>query len=644
MAKAGQKFDRSVTRIQTSLGRMEDKFKSAGAKMANLQTGLASLGAGVFLKSTLDEAKQFQQALNLTKAVTGSTGDQMDIMRAKALEWGSSTQFSSLQVSQAMAELGKMGNKANQIIDLMPGTMALAAAGEISMAEAATYTMQTINQMGLQLSDAGMVADTFATGAANASTSVTGMSLAFTNVGLTARGVGLDLNTTSVALMALASQGQEGAVGGTMLKNALLEIQKMTPKVRKGFEGMGIDIDNFRDSTTGQITDLYGFVDALKATGDTGTKALGEMFGKQALQGLKALVGTTTEDMDKFRLAMENVEGGAEKMAGTLLEDLEVFTVFESLMGNLKVIMGTFVLEALTPVLKKFNGILGNLQQNNPEFLRMITNILMIVTAVGAVLIPLGLFISAIGSLFGAIKLAMGVTKLFGVAQAVFAGIMGLSGTSIATTTAATTAYVIGTKIAAAGQWLWNAAVAAFPVILIVTAIAAVVAGIIWMAKNWDFVKAKMKEWGLAALGFIQNVWDKISELLDSPFFVAAGLIFAPWLTIPALILKHWEPIKAFFIDLWDKLQPIVEGVGGFFGGIGDFFTGGGDPSEYTGDPRGRTRQPEAPTPGGGRRGANATANATVSVYTEKGMGVTPYEAEGNLGYNMVETSSRGRR
>ena len=639
MAAAGKKFDANVSKIQGSLGRMEDKFKSAGAKMANLHTGLASLGAGVFLKSTLDEAKQFQQALNLPKAVTGATSAQIDIMRAKALEWGASTQFSSLQVSQAMAELGKMGNDVNQIIDLMPGTMALAAAGEMDMAAAANVTMATINQMGLELSDAGMVADVFAAGASSAATTVAGLASAFTNTGLQAKMSGLSVKDTTKALMALASANMEGAAGGTMMMNALKDLEKMTDKSRKGFESMGIDIDNFRDVTTGQMTDFWGLIEAMKAANATGVQ-LGEIFDIRGKRAMAALVGTTTEKMNEFTVAMDGVDGASKQMQETLLEGLQPFVEFESVTQNLKVIMGTFVMEALSPLLTKFNEWLGNMQKNNPETLKWITYLLMGVTALGAVLIPLGLMISALGSLFGAIKLAMGVTKLFALAQALLSGVFGFSGVAIANTTIATNAYLFGTKIAAAATKIWaavqlafNAVMTANPIGLVIIAIAALITTIILVVKHWDTITAAVK-----------RVWNWFSKLLDNPLIATAALIFAPFIAIPAMILKHWEPIKAFFIDLWTKIQPIIEGVKGFVGGVGDFFGGVGD--FFTGGKESganpyRTQMAEAPIPGG-YRDANATANATVSVYTEKGMTAVPFKPSGNLGYNMSDTYSRG--
>ena len=116
-----------------------------------------------------------------------------------------------------------------------------------------------------------------------------------------------------------------------------------------------------------------------------------------------------------------------------------------------------------------------------------------------------------------------------------------------------------------------NIAMTANPIGLIIVAIGLLVGAIIWLVKNWDKVVVFLRKVWAAVVDFvvgtIKKLWNKFSELLENPFFVAVGLIFAPWLTIPGLIIKHWEPIKEFFLKLWE----IIKGVGETFKTIGKF-------------------------------------------------------------------------
>jgi TP901 family phage tail tape measure protein len=587
---------------------MEAKFKSAGSKLANLQTGLAAVGAGAFLKGAIDESTAFQKSLNMTEAVTGSTAQQMDMLRQKALEWGSQTQFSSTQVAGAMAELGKMGNKTNEIISLMPGTMALAAAGEISMAEAANFSMGILNQFGMALDQSTRVADILAKGASGAATSVSGLAAAMNNTGLQASMAGLSIEDTTAALMSMASKNMEGAEAGTMMMNALKQLQVMPDKVRKGFEGMGIDIDNFRDATTGQMTDFFGLIGAMKDAGATGAQ-LGKMFDVRSMKAMAILVETNTADLMGYRDQVTNSTGASKEMADTLKKGLTPMIEFQSIMQNLKVIVGTFVTEAINPLLGRFNKLMGFLQTSAPWVLKLGTYFLMAVTAIGAIIIPLGLFMSAISSIIAGVKMVIGLTKVW---------------TAV-------------TKIGAVIQAAFNAVMALNPVALIVLGIVALIAAGVALYKNWDVVSA-----------FMIKIWDKIKmagaavwEGLKTAFTLYINFVKAVFYTFADYILTTYGNIFKIIIGLASK-------VGGAFGldtskldgmitkmsdlqeSIRDKSLVGGSSmlSPYL------SKSEEAPIPGSGR-GANANASASVSVYTEKGMGVVPFKATGDLGYQM---------
>ena len=98
------------------------------------------------------------------------------------------------------------------------------------------------------------------------------------------------------------------------------------------------------------------------------------------------------------------------------------------------------------------------------------------------------------------------------------------------------------TKIATAVQWLWNAAMVANPIGLIVLAIVAAIAAIITIIKvgrdlfvNWDKLSTGGKALRMAIL-----------MLLGPIGMIVAGAI---------LIIKNWGPIKEFFKTMWEGVK-----------------------------------------------------------------------------------------
>lgn len=94
------------------------------------------------------------------------------------------------------------------------------------------------------------------------------------------------------------------------------------------------------------------------------------------------------------------------------------------------------------------------------------------------------------------------------------------------------------------------------PFTLWIVGIAAVIAGIYLLWKNWDKVTA-----------FLRRSWAKIREFATglSPTVVKALAVFLPFIGIPLLIIRNWDTIRTFFARLW---KGIVAGASSFIAWI----------------------------------------------------------------------------
>ncbi|MFF7142234.1 phage tail tape measure protein [Streptomyces nodosus] len=108
-------------------------------------------------------------------------------------------------------------------------------------------------------------------------------------------------------------------------------------------------------------------------------------------------------------------------------------------------------------------------------------------------------------------------------------------------------AAAVAEKAAAVAQWLLNAAMSANPIMLVVLAIAALVAGLIWAYTKvgWfrDFVDAAFKLIGQAVswcVDFVKAHWPLLLGILLGPIGVATGMI-----------IKHWDKIRSGFLDAY---------------------------------------------------------------------------------------------
>lgn len=118
---------------------------------------------------------------------------------------------------------------------------------------------------------------------------------------------------------------------------------------------------------------------------------------------------------------------------------------------------------------------------------------------------------------------------------------------------AATVAMTIATGAATVATWLFNAALAVLtsPITLVVVAIAALIAGIVLLIKNWD----KVKEVASNCWNGIKNTFSNIGSWFSSKFQDAYNGV-----------TRVFSSIGSFFSGVWDKVKNTFSNLGSSIG------------------------------------------------------------------------------
>lgn len=103
--------------------------------------------------------------------------------------------------------------------------------------------------------------------------------------------------------------------------------------------------------------------------------------------------------------------------------------------------------------------------------------------------------------------------------------------------------------IATALQWLWNAALTANPIGLIILGIAALIGIIVLLVTHWDWVKQVAVNCWNTVMGWIKGAPDWLLAII------------APLL----LIVKHWDDVKAAALGFWDAIVKTFSNIGQWF-------------------------------------------------------------------------------
>lgn len=108
--------------------------------------------------------------------------------------------------------------------------------------------------------------------------------------------------------------------------------------------------------------------------------------------------------------------------------------------------------------------------------------------------------------------------------------------------------------VATAAQWAWNAAMSANPLGLIIIAIAAVIAGIVLLVQNWDWVKETALEVWAAISSAASAAWDAISSAAGEVFDWLTGA----WDSVVATVTAGWDLISSTASGVWDAITGFV--------------------------------------------------------------------------------------
>lgn len=553
----------TVTALHTGAAAMT----ASGAAIAGVG---AVMAAG--LMTAVSAAAEFEKKLDYFAAVSNSTQAEYDAVSKKALQLGADTIYSANQIADSFVELGKAGVPAADIIDGVGEAVAhLGAAADIPLDTAANIITAAVQTFGLSADQAVGVADKLA-GAANSSiVDVTDLGTSLKYAGGAAKALGVPFDEVNTALALLGTYGIKGSTAGTSLRTILLGLSGTTAKAKDELKELGIVTEDgankFYDATGSAkpLSEIFQILqDATKGlTDEQKVSALETIFQNRALAASLDLTDAGAKGFDKMSASIDKISAAdvASKRLDNLSGDVEI------LKGNLDTL---------------FISAGGGFQEFARGIVQGVTNIIN-----GFIALPAGAqtTILAVIGIVGALLIIIGTVGMFAGAILNIVALVIQMGQAFTLITTALKSFKVVQIAAAAAQWLLNAAMSANPIILIIIAIAALVAGLIWFFTQtelgrtiWaNFVSFLTDAWNnivsfatstFSTLGsFFSDLWNNIVGFFSAAidWIVNAFLNFTP----QGLIISHWSEIVSFFSTLWNN---IINGIVAFVTGAIAFF------------------------------------------------------------------------
>lgn len=338
-----------------------DGFKaveSVGKKAESaITTGLkgfaaAATAVGGFGAAAVKSGMAFDATMSEVSAISGATGKDFDDLRAKALEMGAKTKFSASEAGEAMTYMAMAGWKTGDMLGGIEGIMNLAAASGEDLATTSDIVTDALTALGLQASDSGHFADVLAAASSNANTNVAMMGETFKYAAPLAGAMGYTAEDTALAIGLMANAGIKGSQSGTALRSIMTRLAKPTKESATAMDALGISITNSDGSMKPFGTTISELRTAFSGLSEEQKATYAAMLGGQeAMSGLLAIVNAAPADVEKLTNALNDCNGAAEKMAATMIDNLQGdLTLLGSAFESLQIAIS----DSLTPTLREF--------------------------------------------------------------------------------------------------------------------------------------------------------------------------------------------------------------------------------------------------------------------------------------------------
>lgn len=402
-------FGRSIQ----SVNKYKDTINNAGMAMRNIGSNMSMYvtlpviaGFGAAIKTGME----FESQMAKVGAIAGANKQELKAMTDQAVDLGAKTVFSASEVANGMQELSALGFDAKQTMSAIPGVIDAAAASGSDMATTATIMASTMNSFGLEASKSGHIADVLAMSANKSAADVSYMGEALKYAGTPAHSLGISLEDTSSAIMAMSNAGLKGEQSGTTLRASLIRLAKPTKASQKAMDELGVSLTDSKGKFVGMPALIGQFQSGLKGmTKEQKLATVSQIVGTESASGFLALIDAGPNKLKKYSQELQNSNGAskeaADKMNNTLKGAIEQLGgAFESL--SIKITQSNN--GPLTSLIKTLGNIVEWFSKLPGPVLQVLTIFAGLTAAIGPLLIMIGATANGITGIASAVTLLNG--------------------------------------------------------------------------------------------------------------------------------------------------------------------------------------------------------------------------------------------
>ena len=354
LAKVRKGFEELGKKAEEAQEKAE-RFGSVCERIGKLQfknmTDMLDRSVQAFEEAT-GSGMEYEQAMADLVAITGIAGKELEEIGRVARKTGEESGLGATGAVNAFTllasqiQIDKIGLQG--LMTLQKETITLAQAAGMDMTDAATAMAATINQFGLEATEANRVINVLAAGSKYGAAEISDLAQSFKVTGSTAAAAGLSVEQTAGALEVLSQSNLKGAEAGTALRNILLKMQTVLgiDFTKNGLDEALAALQPKLDDVT-YLAKLFGAENIAAAQYlITNAQAVGELTeqvtGTNVAQEQAAIrTNTAAEEykrlqakVDDLKISFFNATGAAAPMIALIGDNLPIIASMMTLVGS----------------------------------------------------------------------------------------------------------------------------------------------------------------------------------------------------------------------------------------------------------------------------------------------------------------------
>ena len=332
----------------------------------------------------INTAGDFEASMSNVEALSGAEGEELEALSDKAKEMGATTKFTAGESADALSYMALAGWDTQSMLEGISPVLNLAAAANMDLAQASDIVTDYLTAFGLKASDTTHFVDVMAYAMAHSNTDVIQLGEAYKACASTATSLGYSVEETTAVLATMANAGVKGGEAGTALNAIFTRLATNTKKCGDELANYGVNIYDAQGNMQSLSSILTGVAGIWGDLTDQEQANLAKVIAgtnqyskfQTIMAGCSEAAAEGGQSFTDYTEALNNCAGSADKMAGTMLDNMNGrLTLMQSAADGLKIAIGEDLTPAMSGLYDVGAQVLGWMQgvvEENPGLVKSI--------------------------------------------------------------------------------------------------------------------------------------------------------------------------------------------------------------------------------------------------------------------------------